>query len=1321
MAVPKPAPSEERPNLTEAEREKEQKRIARLMQECRGVSRVQYRWREQRESKQTAQKSGTLKTTELADSNREIPSDSRAVSIEVKPVLIASPLAKGLTLEHRLALRHCSHNLRRLYARTQRIARIFNLRKEIQQSTLPEDRAVLAWLRPDRCSRNDDNEVVNEHGRPLGADELAKILKSDLRHHGLFRAEVRSGQGFNFGKEGKIGFIWNGKERSWYASYFGVSRLRVNHRTLTSSECTSEEGSRNLSTFTIIEFGDRTLLFWSSPAAVDYKPARPLVPASLWGHPSAVGFEFLKQQPEEQTLHGEWCWDSFSTLGVARNAASAKSVETRDEDDPCSYLARRLEDWRAQRVHSFEGSTDGVYDNDIARGWLEDWQIHNGIAAITEGIYEDAKHSFSMITRNIATSAAIRSTPLNDNGAAKVIRPRCELLLPWIQFFVDGKGRLKKDNAHVVLFAVRYEDGKDGEDPNTILSYYDSSPRTLTNAAKQEMFENVKAVVRNSLWIGSGPNTPDCRIQEQVETTTVTLQRNVWAAGHMTILNAWVRAFGLTRRKITVNAAFYDQAIEVINLATAGFMDSATIHAFFRCWKFVEPGDIPANRIVRYSYFLPDEYALSQRMAEVQAREAMGSSGPPSPQIVPSGLPQTRESTDAPGPPSLQIVPSGLPLRSDDNGDSSGIPSSPPSTPSTEDSSEERPVRFQMVPLPRTSSVQQVAPVRPSSPPLPSPAPPVPQEGSGQHDVLVESLSPPPPAAPAAPAAADELDEPLELTSPAEDFPRGNDPRGNDPKEDGGSSDKSKGKKRSLEDQSNDDNQGGIPSPPKKPRTTVLPADRDPCDYFRERLNEWKTQAVAAGYDVEDVMTFKKGQAKAKRDEGHWPEDGFAIDVRAQQEDIIRAISAVTEGIFDSTGYAFALLSAGVVAAARFGAVPDHAERIVRPRRDLLIPWMEDWELSNGKTGKSYKVTAEHNRHTVLFIFKYEPATGAKMDQVSVTYCDSSPGVYSDVEKDQITGWVKENVVNARWYAYPDRNFSVDQVPWKRYVKEKCTLQTNGWACGHMTVLNAWLYALGLTRNPDMIVPQDFYKPALEIMNLAMHGFMDSATIHAFFRCYGAVREGEVPEERRFDRTHAFHKNDDLTDYLAEQRELEITIRWQVPPRAEMAEIIQMYGGDEYRPTMHIEEVVTLYASIVDEQAAFAFAAADAVAAARPATPPPPPGTHQAGEASPGDSSSSSDNDSPNTKLKRAMAKASPKSPSLMRLILRNYKVDVAGLSDAEVAEVYRRCKPSILSSLKYSPKSSRPADTDENGDDETSPTGGAPAVGLGIRGLPPM
>ncbi|KAK4992841.1 hypothetical protein LTR28_001179, partial [Elasticomyces elasticus] len=110
-----------------------------------------------------------------------------------------------------------------------------------------------------------------------------------------------------------------------------------------------------------------------------------------------------------------------------------------------------------------------------------------------------------------------------------------------------------------------------------------------------------------------------------------------------------------------------------------------------------------------------------------------------------------------------------------------------------------------------------------------------------------------------------------------------------------------------------------------------------------------------------------------------------------------------------------------------------------------------------------------------------------------------------------------------------------------------------------------------------------------------------------------------------------------------------------------------------------------------------------------------------AGEASPGDSSSSSDNDSPNTKLKRAMAKASPKSPSLMRLILRNYKVDVAGLSDAEVAEVYRRCKPSILSSLKYSPKSSRPADTDENGDDETSPTGGAPAVGLGIRGLPPM
>ncbi|KAL9102696.1 MAG: hypothetical protein Q9163_002187 [Psora crenata] len=109
-------------------------------------------------------------------------------------------------------------------------------------------------------------------------------------------------------------------------------------------------------------------------------------------------------------------------------------------------------------------------------------------------------------------------------------------------------------------------------------------------------------------------------------------------------------------------------------------------------------------------------------------------------------------------------------------------------------------------------------------------------------------------------------------------------------------------------------------------------------------------------------------------------------------------------------------------------------------------------------------------------------------------------------------------------------------------------------ACGMHTVLNAWAYMLNIKLRPGISMnPLDhdeyFYWVARRIINLAMQGYMDGATIRAFMQHQGFSRRQTLAEylqteaaaselQRRRDRARTRVMNEEiLDDYLKHLRE----------------------------------------------------------------------------------------------------------------------------------------------------------------------------------------
>ena len=261
----------------------------------------------------------------------------------------------------------------------------------------------------------------------------------------------------------------------------------------------------------------------------------------------------------------------------------------------------------------------------------------------------------------------------------------------------------------------------------------------------------------------------------------------------------------------------------------------------------------------------------------------------------------------------------------------------------------------------------------------------------------------------------------------------------------------------------------------------------EPCKALRSSLARFMAEATAAGATgIEDQIVVEQWTLLSTAE---------------------RAISAVTEAISERGLVTFALVDGSDTLGER---------STLRAGQEVLFP------THRGPKGEG--------THLGLFIVRND-ATAVGV--VRVENYDSlpawralrppaPPGKLDHFTRKSYKDFRKH--LSLRFWSGPD---GTDRLPAYWTTPADQVNQQSNWCCGLLTILNAWIYALGLPRLPGDLAlnnTRNYWNDTRDIINLAMRGLMDSATIRNFLACYRFVpHDAVVPEDRRFNRTIAFN------------------------------------------------------------------------------------------------------------------------------------------------------------------------------------------------------
>jgi hypothetical protein len=272
------------------------------------------------------------------------------------------------------------------------------------------------------------------------------------------------------------------------------------------------------------------------------------------------------------------------------------------------------------------------------------------------------------------------------------------------------------------------------------------------------------------------------------------------------------------------------------------------------------------------------------------------------------------------------------------------------------------------------------------------------------------------------------------------------------------------------------------------------PNDVDDCKYFEWRMKEWTMLKCRSNVQLEDMVK------DAQKSFAEWLLDTV----------VFRAIASVTTAIELENGVGFAQISELGSQVARNPHLP-YVNTLVGPGQEFFLPFNTD-----SQTGIHWLLL--HIRNT---------STGPE-----VNCYNSGKGTYEDA--------IMRTVINTGWC---DRT-AAEQTQPLRIVNRPCAQQPAAWECGYFTILNSWCLALGMTPSTkstkalSMVRVQD----VINMINLSMSGFMDSATIQSFMRCVGFVDAGfgTIANDRHFTRSVPFLSKYSMDHYVRMRQSIDL-------------------------------------------------------------------------------------------------------------------------------------------------------------------------------------
>jgi hypothetical protein len=355
-----------------------------------------------------------------------------------------------------------------------------------------------------------------------------------------------------------------------------------------------------LPSFSIVEYLDRAVFLCLNSQSVDYMPGD------------------LDYQPTISRIVGSFS-KGISSGKEAAALPSADTFDTRptvrmepeiqpDDSDSCEYFNWRLQEWKVLQERSGVKLSDPIpAELSRVRGeWLFDSHIYRAIASVTTAIGVEQDIDFAMIDEEGYRKAREVIVRVDEDNPLITTGRNGELFLPYNTTVVGG--------VHWVLLHVKY--------PNEVPEIHVYDTLNMVRGTEPRM---KRTVINTALYDDPFSVANDL---ENINLThhKVPRQPEGWECGYFTILNAWCLALGMEPNQKSHTAASparLADLIDMINLATTGFMDSATVQAFMRCVGFVDPDHdtiVPDRHFTRTVPFLTrtsvNRYIVQRREIE---------------------------------------------------------------------------------------------------------------------------------------------------------------------------------------------------------------------------------------------------------------------------------------------------------------------------------------------------------------------------------------------------------------------------------------------------------------------------------------------------------------------------------------------------------------------------------------------------------------------------------------------------------------------------------------------------------------------------------
>ncbi|KAG9817734.1 hypothetical protein KCU68_g18384, partial [Aureobasidium melanogenum] len=288
--------------------------------------------------------------------------------------------------------------------------------------------------------------------------------------------------------------------------------------------------------------------------------------------------------------------------------------------------------------------------------------------------------------------------------------------------------------------------------------------------------------------------------------------------------------------------------------------------------------------------------------------------------------------------------------------------------------------------------------------------------------------------------------------------------------------------------------------PSAKTEFEIQPEDNNSCEYFRWRMQEWKLLQKRS-----NVALIEPARPAYYNHRAEWLADTV----------VFRAIASVTTAIGLENNVDFAMIDEwGYRQLKNYKGAEDEPLATAGRNKDLLLPYNTD-----DKVGVHWLLVHARYVNNKPEIHVYDTLNMVKGTEATIKRAILNTRLY-DVEEDVASDLRKIDLTH-----------------------HTVARQPNSWECGYLTVLNAWCLALGMEpgAKSHYATSMNRIQELIDMINLSMAGFMDSATIQAYMRCVGFVDAGynTVASDRHFTRSVPFLIKESLNKYILMRQELE--------------------------------------------------------------------------------------------------------------------------------------------------------------------------------------